>query len=401
MLSLLFARRYLFSSKSRSVINLIATLSVVAVAMPVAAMVILLSVVNGFDGLIRANHSRLSADLRLSPREGSTFASHTVDTVALRQIEGVAAFSMLLDEQVLIEHKGAQLPTRLTGADDAYLSVVPLGEAITFGEGVLRQGERDLLLMGETMYGRLGMRSLVDAEVSLYAIRRGNFSSLLPIGNYTQRRIKVGGLFRLAYADETEQVLAPLRVAQQLLNRPDELSAIEIRCTSPEVVAAVQRTLQARWGEQFRIENRDERNASFYRLVRFEKWGIFFIALLVLVVASFSVVGALSMLIIEKREARKTLRAMGASEPFIRAIFRREGYLICLLGGVLGLLLGVTLCLVQQHFGVIGMPSGNFMTKSYPVELRLGDLLPVIGSFAAVAWCFSTLTVRSMIRNEQ
>lgn len=397
----LFARRYLFSPKSRSVINLIATLSVISVAVPVAAMVILLSVTNGFDSLIRANHSALDADLRLAPREGTRLSTATIDSLSLDRVKGIAAYSVLLEQQVILEHDGAQQRSTLRGVDERYGEVIPFEEQITFGKGELQQGELDYLVMGETLWAQLRLQSMADAEVTLYAIRPSGFSSLLPIGNYVRRTLPVKGLYRIAYADETAYVLAPLRVAQQLFDRKDEASAVVIRCHSAAAVKEVQRTLQAAWGDRFRIENRDERNASFYRLVRLEKWGIFFIALLVLTVASFSVVGALSMLIIEKRNDRQTLRAMGASERFIRSVFRREGYLICLLGGVIGVVIGVALSLVQQHAGVIGMPTANFITKSYPVELRLGDLLPVIGSFAAVAWVFSTLTVRSMIRNEQ
>lgn len=397
----LFARRYLFSPKSRSVINLIATLSVISVAVPVAAMVILLSVTNGFDSLIRANHSALDADLRLAPREGTRLSTATIDSLSLDRVKGIAAYSVLLEQQVILEHDGAQQRSTLRGVDERYGEVIPFEEQITFGKGELQQGELDYLVMGETLWAQLRLRSMADAEVTLYAIRPSGFSSLLPIGNYVRCTLPVKGLYRIAYADETAYVLAPLRVAQQLFDRKDEASAVVIRCHSAAAVKEVQRTLRAAWGDRFRIENRDERNASFYRLVRLEKWGIFFIALLVLTVASFSVVGALSMLIIEKRNDRQTLRAMGASERFIRSVFRREGYLICLLGGAIGVVIGVALSLVQQHAGVIGMPTANFITKSYPVELRLGDLLPVIGSFAAVAWVFSTLTVRSMIRNEQ
>lgn len=400
MLSLLFARRYLFSPKSRSVINLIAGLSVVAVAMPVAAMIILLSVMNGFDGLIRANHSQFDADLRIAPREGQTFAPAALDTARIAQTEGIEALSVILEQQVLLEHEGAQLATTLRGVDDRYGEVIPYEQQITLGEGVIRQGDLDYLLIGETTWVRMGLHSMADADLTLYAIRRSGFSSLVPIGSYARRTLPVKGLFRIGYGDETSFVLAPLRVAQQFFERSGRASAILIRCRDGYPIRALQRTLQEQLGDGVRIENRDERNASFYRLVRFEKWGIFFIALLVLIVASFSVVGALSMLIIEKRNERTILRAMGASERFIRTIFRREGYLICLLGGVIGVVLGVVLCLVQQHFGVIGMPTGNFMTKSYPVALHLGDLLPVVGSFAAVGWSFSTLTVHKMIRNE-
>ena len=164
---------------------------------------------------------------------------------------------------------------------------------------------------------------------------------------------------------------------------------------------AVRREVASALGDTFRVRTRDELRASFYRIMTYEKWGIFFIALLVLVVASFSVVGALSMLIVEKRADRATLRALGADRALIRSIFRREGLLICGLGAAAGVVLGVGASLVQQHFGLIEIPAETFLTKSYPVEFRLGDLAAVVLSFGVVAWLLTGLTVRSMIKNDE
>ena len=140
--------------------------------------------------------------------------------------------------------------------------------------------------------------------------------------------------------------------------------------------------------------------SRWYRLMRYEKWGIFFIALLVTLVASFSVIGALSMLIIEKRDERITLRALGASQRFVRTIFRHEGYLICGLGALIGLILGIALALAQERFGLIPMPSANFLTESYPVALRLSDIVCVVAAFIPMSIGLTTLTVHTMLKNE-
>lgn len=401
MLASLFARRYLFSPKSRSVINLIAALSVVAVATPVAAMIILLSVFNGFDALIRQNHTLFDADLQLSPKAGQVIALDRIDLTPLDSMEGVEAWATQLEQQVLIEHAGQQVATTLRGVDDRYKLVVPFDRAISYGKGEVRLGDLNYLVMGETLAVRLGVRTLVDAEVNLYTIRRVPFSTLLPIGNYSRRSVEVEGLFRGGNIDETGFVLTSLRLAQELFERKGMISSIVVRCTAPEVLPEVQKQLETYWGDQFRIENRDTRHAALYRLARYEKWGIFFIALLVLIVASFSVVGALTMLMIEKRDERQTLRAMGADKGFIRSIFRREGLLICLLGGVIGTVIGVGLSLIQQYFGVIKMPAESFMTQYYPVQFRIGDLLLIFGTFAVVAWVLTSATVHSVLKSEK
>jgi len=400
MLSLLFARRYLFSSKSRSVINLIATLSVVAVAMPVAAMIILLSVFNGFEQLIRSNYSVFDADLRISPTSGQSFLLEELDTARIGTVAGVEAYSAILEQQILMEGNDRQATTTLRGVDPNYPRVVALEPAIVSGTSRVELGELDRLLIGQTMAYQLGVRSLADRTMYLYALRRGSFSTLVPMGNYTRARVEVEGIFAADYADESGYVIAPLRLAQRLLERPGRASALLVGCREGQV-GAVQQALQEQLGEAFRVENRDQLRASFYRLMNYEKWGVFFIALLVLLVASFSVIGALSMLILEKRDERITLRAMGATHTFIRAIFRHEGYLICGLGALLGLLLGVGLTLGQAYFGWIEIPATSFLTQSYPVELHVGDLVLVLLTFAGVAWGLSTLTVRTMIKNKE
>lgn len=399
MLPYLFARRYLFSRHSRSVVNLISGLSVAAVAMPVAAMIILLSVFNGFEALVRSMYSAFDPDLSLTPRQGQTFRAEDVDTAAIRRIEGVAALSFTLEQSALLEHGGRQATATVRGVDDAYGEVFPLDEAVTTGDGRVRLGDLDRLVVGQAMAHQLGVRSLADADVTLYAVRRGQFSSLLPMANYTRRTIPVVGAFSLDLETEKQYVLAPLRLAQELFDYPSLASALVVRLAPGTDFGAMKRRVEAVAGEDFRVRTRDELRASFYRIMTYEKWGIFFIALLVLLVASFSVVGALSMLIVEKRRDRATLGALGADTALLRAIFRGEGYLICCLGALAGVVIGVGASLLQQHFGLIEIPAETFLTKSYPVQFRLADLAAVLAAFSVVAVVLCRLTVRSMIKN--
>ena len=377
MLPQLFARRYLFSSQSRSVVNLISGLSVAAVAMPVAAMIILLSVFNGFESLVKSMYSAFDADLTVSPRQGQTFVQRDLDTAALARIPGVGALSFTLEQSALLEHGGRQATATIRGVDDAYGAVFQLGDAVSAGEWRVRLGDLERLVVGQSMAWMLGIRSLADADVTLYAVRRGSFSSLLPLENYTRRTEPVGGVYTLDLETERTYVLASLRLAQELFGYAEAA------------------------GDGFRVRTRDELRASFYRIMTYEKWGIFFIALLVLIIASFSVVGALAMLIVEKRDDISTLRALGADTGLVRAVFRTEGFLICGLGAVAGMTLGVAATLAQQYFGLIEIPAETFLTKSYPVEFRPTDLAVVAASFAAVAALLSNITVRSMIKTDR
>ena len=399
MLPQFFARRYLFSPKSRSVVNLISGLSVVAVAMPVAAMIILLSVFNGFESLVKSMCSAFDADLTVTPRQGQTFAADAVDTAAVARIDGVEAFSFILEQSALLEHAGRQATATVRGVDDAYGEVFPLAEAIPSGEFRVRLGDLERLVMGQSMAYMLGVRTLADADVNVYAVRRGSFSSLLPFDNYTRRTVPLGGVYSLDLETERTYVLASLRLAQELFSRPGRVSGLVVRLREGADAERVRQALEQRLGGEYRVRTRYELRASFYRIMTYEKWGIFFISLLVLLVASFSVVGALAMLIVDKRRDIATLRALGADTSLVRAVFRSEGLLICGLGALFGVVLGVGASLVQQHFGLIGIPAETFLTKSYPVEFRFGDLVVVLAAFGLVAYVISNITVRSMVKH--
>ena len=401
MLALFIARRYLFSPKSHAVVNRIAALSVAAVAMPVAAMIVLLSVFNGFEGLVRSMATVFDADLTVAPRRGVVFRMQELDTAALRAVPGVEALSFVLEQKTLLERDGRQAAVTVRGVDDSYGEVVPVAGTVVSGSYGVRTGDLERLVLGQTMAYRLGIRSLADADVTIYALRRGSFSSLLPVGNFARRTVPAGGVFALDMETEQEFVLVSLRLAQALFEYPDRASALVLRLAPGADEAAVKRAVAAAAGEAFRVRTRYELKASLYDIMTYEKWAIFAISLLVLAIASFSVVAALTMHVLEKRRDLLPLRAAGADTAFVRAVFRGEGWLICGLGAAIGMVLGVGASLAQQHFGLIEIPAETFLTKSYPVEFRFGDLLAVLAAFGAVAAAVIELTVRSMIKNRE
>lgn len=379
--------------------NLVSGLSVVAVAMPVAAMIILLSVFNGFETLVKSMCSAFDASLMVSPRRGQTFDASALDTAALRTVPGVAALSYVLEQSALLEHEGRQAPATVRGVDDAYSEVFDIADAVVTGDARVRIGDLERIVVGQSMAYMLGVRALADADINVYAVRRGSFSTLLPFDNYARRTVPLGGVFVLDLDSEKTYALASLRLAQELFGHQGRVSALVVRVADGADAERVKAALEERVGDDFRVRTRDQLRASFYRIMTYEKWGIFCIALLVLVIASFSVVGALAMLVVEKRGDIATLRALGADTGLVRAIFRREGWLICGLGAALGVVLGAGASLVQQHLGLIEIPAESFLTKSYPVEFRMADLAVVLAAFAAVASILTDITVRSTINN--
>ena len=399
MLVGLFARRYLFSRNSRSVINIISGVSLVAVSVPVAAMIILLSVFNGFEGLVRQTWSAFDADLTISPQRGATFAVEAIDTTALRESGTVCSLSFVVEQGALVTCGDHRAMVTVRGVDDYYQEVVPVVQTITTGGYCVALGEDvDKVLLGQGVAYALGNNFVASNGVKIYAVRRNSFSTLLPVDGYAVADLPVAGVFAVDAETDGGNVITSLRKAQELFDYDGAATSLLVKVSAGMEHTKAQEMVQELVGEEFKVQTRNELNATLNRLMLYEKWGIFFIALLVLIVASFSIVGALVMLIIDKEGDIATLRAVGADTSLVRRIFTAEGVLICGIGGAVGLLLGVALVLVQQHLGIIGMPTDGFLVDAYPVELRMGDVVTVVAAFVAVVPLISALTVRSMIK---
>lgn len=402
MIVRLFARRYLFSRNSRSVINIISGVSLVAVSVPVAAMIILLSVFNGFEGLVRKTWSAFDADLTLSPVRGATFRVEELDTAELRASGVVDALSFIVEQEALVTCGEHRTTVTVRGVDDGYAEVVPVVKTVTNGNYCVSLGEDvDKVLLGQGVAYALGGNFVASNGVRIYAVRRNSFSTLLPMDGYAVAELPVAGVFAVDAETDGGNVITSLRKAQELFDYEGAATALLVKVGEGVDHDKAKYAVQQIVGEEFRVQTRNELNATLNRLMLYEKWGIFFIALMVLVVASFSIVGALVMLIIDKEQDIATLRAIGADNSLLRRIFTAEGVLICGIGGVVGLLLGVGLVLVQQHLGLIGMPTDGFLVDAYPVELRIGDVVTVIVAFVAVVPLISATTVRSMIKLEK
>ena len=398
MLSLLFARRYLFSAKSHSVINVISAVSVVAVGVPVAAMIILMSVFNGFTALVDGMQSAFDADLEVRPREGKTFAIEALPTDSLRSVTGVRGVSFALEQSALAEYGGRQVVVTVRGVDSDYSDVLPMDEYVRTGDFELRLGEIEQACVGSGVAYQLGVRTFLDTPLNLYSPRRGEISTLLPFDAYTSRRTWPSGVFTISGDVDNAYILTTIELAQSLFDYDGRASQLLIDVRDEESVERTRDEVQRVVGEEFRVVTRLEQQAALYRIMKYEKWGIFFISLLVLIIASFSIVGSLAMLIIDKRDNIATLRALGARTEFVRSIFTGEGALIGTLGAVLGLVIGVGVCWAQQQFGLIEMPGTTFVVRYYPVEMKLTDILLIIAAMAVVTTAITQLTVRTMIR---
>ena len=398
-LKYLIAGRYVRSPKSHSVINMISAVSIVAMAIPVAAIILLLSIFNGLERMALDNLKSVDSDLSITPREGTTFRVEELPSALLDDLADVEQYSFILEQSALAQMGASRAVVQVRGVDEGYTSVVPVAKNILVGEFTTRAEENDYVVAAHgVMQDLSSLRTTAIGEsMQLYAINRTRISTLLPVGGYTRRELPIAGIYSID-EDNRSLVITSLKAAQSLFNYADRASAVEIRLREGASPQRLAEQLQATVGEHFDVRTREERN-SIYRLMALEKWGVFCIAVLVMIVASLSIVGTLVMVIIDKRDDVRTLRTMGARRDFVRDIFTAEGLLMALLSLVLGLVLGAGLALLQQHFGFVGIDAQTLQVNAYPVEVHLQDILLTVVAYAAVSYIVVKLTVRALMRD--
>lgn len=392
------AGRYLRSRKSHSVINIISGVSVAAMATPVAAMVILLSVFNGLEGMVRTLYRAVDADITIRAAEGTVFDAAAVDTAAIRAAEGVETLSLVLEQGAMAEVGDRRTIVRLRGVERTYEDVVPVAQTIYGGTFAVGVDDSRSVVLGHRTAQELGMsRQAAGDMVTLYAINRARFSSLLPVGGYTRRTLPVAGFYSID--DENGDVAyVSLDVAQDMFNYEGRASSVAVKLSAGADADAVAERLQRIAGEGMEVLTR-ERSNSIYRLMALEKWGVFAVALIVLVVASLTVVGTIVMIMIDKRDDAATLRMMGASRATVRDIFVGEGHLLAVVSLVLGVAAGVGLTLLQQTVGLVRLQTATLMVDIYPVELHAADVLLTAAAYIVVAHVVTRLTVGAMLKD--
>ena len=388
-----FSRRYMFSPKSHSVINIITLVSVIAVAIPTAAMIILLAMFGGLSRTIESIYSAVDADIEIVASRGQTFDTESLDYDKIVSTEGAAHVATYLEQSVMAATKSRRTTVMLRGVDSTYMQVLPIADFVVRGSAEsLSYGA---LLLGTAAASNLGIPSY-DYPVELYALNRKQISTLLPSSGISRIETTLGGVISAnAEIDET-LALANLSTAERLLNYEGRRSGIVIKLSEGSDSERVQRELQEIVGEEFIVRTREEKSASMNALIRLERFAIILIGSFIAIIAAFAIVGAVVMLITDKRRDIATLRSMGAKNKLIRDIFIGEGMLLTLVGCVIGLVIGVGFSLGQQHFGWIKIP-GNMVFESYPVELTALDTLLVVAIIIAAGWIISQITVRAKL----
>ncbi len=388
-----FARRYLFSKKSHSVVNVISVVSALSLAVPTAAMIILLSVHNGLNDFISSLNSTFEPDLKILPVNGKYFAENEIDVTDLCNLEGVAAVSKITEEDVLIERNERQRFMKMRGTDSRFTEVVPIDTVVIRGNY-----DPSAVLMGlQTAYD-LGMAGLYEKDITVYTIRDGEIISFLPSIPYNKGMMRVSGIFSLDMESENRYVLAPLEELQRLNGRADAITSIFVKT---DEATGKQKTksniIKLLDGKKFRVLTQEEEKGTQYNIMRQEKFAIYLILLLVLAIASFTLIGAIIMLIIEKKDDNSTLAVMGLNDKDIRRIFMTQGMYIAVSGIAAGTVIGLGISLMQQKLGLVKIAGTSPLIDSYPVAVSYTDTLLVVATVLAVSYLVAAFTVRSML----
>ena len=370
------AWRYLFSKKGHNAINIVSGISAAAVAVVTAAMICVLSVMNGFGALVEQMFSEFDPVLMVVPAEGQTLRTDTAPVLSLYAREDIEAISMQLEQTALIRYKDHQLPARVIGVDSLFTRTAHIDSIITDGFYSVWDGAFDRTVLGRGLAAQIGMNAHFTGALHLYAPERtGRINLLRPDLALRHEHAFIAGTFAVNQLEYDDQVLlVSLPLAQRLFDY-DEYTATALRLqTKPSNQSSIAQAL----GPGYNVLNRYEQQADFFRILRIEKLLTILLLVFILLIASFNIIGSLSMLIIDKREDIRILSDLGADERTIRRVFLLEGWFISSLGTLSGLLIGVLLCLGQQHFGWLKMGSGTeYVIATYPVQVQAHDVLLV------------------------
>ncbi len=367
-------------------------------AVPVAAIILLLSIFNGLERMATDLYSAVDADIKISPASGTTFLIEEIDTTLLRRTEGVESLCMQLEQSALAEHNGRQTLTNIKGVESSMLEVLSIDSHLKAGSFTTELDDNDCIVLAHGVAHDLGIlrHNSLGEQITLYAINRKRISSLLPVGGYTRLELPMTGIYAIDQ-DNSTSAYTSLRAAQRLFNYPGRASSVELRLSPTANTKEVKLSLQQQLGEKFKVQTRYESN-SIYRLMALEKWGVFLVAMMVMAIASLSVVGTLIMVIIDKRDDISTLRTMGATPQLVRGIFCSEGRLMTLISLAIGLVIGVALTLIQQFFGVVRLNTATLLIDAYPIELHLTDVMLTSVVFLLIAWVIIWITVRQTLK---
>lgn len=401
---LFIATRYLLAKKSHNLINIITWISIVGISVASFALIVVLSVFNGLEDVISSLNNRLTPDIQISSSVGKTIDLQSLPSERLLSVQGVNYVVPTLTEDALFRANDKQHIGQVKGVGADYEKIERIKEVV-FNQDtmLLSDGEYDFAVPGAGVAWYLGINAYDPySVVRVYVPKRGNASSLSLENSFNSGALNVQSVFATEQEMDEKIVLVPFQWLSELLEYEDKATEIELFLSQSSDVRKVKKEVKSMLGDGFVIKDQQEQQETFYRIMHSEKWAVYAILTFILILATFNVVGSLSMLMIDKRKDSEILKAMGADRNFLQRVFMNEGLLISVVGGIIGLVIGILAVLLQQHFGFIkfGSGGGNYIVDAYPVLLKMKDVFVIFATILVVGCTSAFLTVRHAMKKE-
>jgi lipoprotein-releasing system permease protein len=396
-LHFLFAWRYFKAKKSTNAINIIAWTSITAIIVGTTALILVLSVFNGFEGLVKSLYSSFYTDMKVSPATGKTMRVSPEQLQKLKAVAGVKNFSLVVEEKALVQNgEYNQSIVHIKGVDDNYRYVTGVEKSIVNGKYELGTEEEPQLVLGAGVEGALGIHIESNiSELNIYLPRKSNSEQINEAEDIGNSTIRASAAFMIQQDFDNKYGITNIDFVKSISRMAaDEYSGIEIAVNNPSDVGDIKKSVQKIFDKSYKTQDRYEQNQSLYAVMNLERWVIYAVLCLVLVVAAFNMIGALTMLVLEKQKDISVLHAMGANKNFIQKIFLSEGILLSVIGAGAGMLLALSIALLQINFHIIPLAGGSFLIDYFPIKLKLMDFLLVGATVLVIALLASWLPSR-------
>ena len=402
-LPLFIAQRYLLAKKSHNLINIVTWISIVSVAVAAFAMIFVLSIFNGFNVVISDNIHKMSADLQIISVSGKTVNINDFPFEKIREIKNVELVLPTITEDALFRNQDKQQIGQIKGVPAEFYTVERINNSIIKSGGFGTNADVDFAIPGLGMAYYLGINpNSPFAMVQVYVPRRGNASSFNLENSFSNGQLVVNETFSTLQDIDETTILAPYEWLSELIGYEGLASDVEIFINQSANLNKIKKEIKKIVGPDYRVLDQYEQQSTLYKMMKSEKLAVYLILVFILVMATFNVIGSLSMLIIEKRKDTATIRAMGGDNSLIRSIFTNEGMIISVVGGIIGLILGIIAVLLQQYVGIIrlGDGTGSYIVEYYPVALQLKDVLIVLATITIIGGIAAFSTVKVSMRKQ-
>jgi len=397
-LSFYIAKRYLVSKKKQNIINIISGISLAGIVVGTMAIIIIVSVMNGFIQLIGLFYSDLDPDIQITPAKDKMFDPSTINTQKIKNLPGIIHYAEVVEEVAMLKYGKQQYPATVKGVPANYPEYTNINNLLIDGEYYLEKDGINYAVVGRGVANYLGVGVSFLDPISIYFPKKGRQFSLNPSRVINYDYLFPSAVFAVLEDVDSKYILVSKAFASKLFESGNQISAIELDVDNDADVSEIQDKLEEMLGPSFHVKNKEQQHDLIFKTMKSEKWAVYFILIFILLLASGNMIGNMTMLYIDKKEDISILRSMGMTPEKINRIFLFEGWLISFIGGIIGTIMGVFMCWLQIHFGLIKLPgaNGSFVISAYPVQILISDILLAFVAVLSIGFLASWYPVKFM-----